>query len=193
MNIDWITNVLMVVMIAGSLFLAVVSYVPGIPKMLAPTWSTQFFSTVLVVIASKLVTLYAVLTWALTDSAGTRHAFFIWGYFMCMFFGIFVYFNFGASERERANTVLILQPTALAIVVTGGILLFYSYCAILAYNYWTGQPDKLIFLNISLISAVDFLFFSLLWLRYWLRRDHVTREAITHQKQGRPATGSAKR
>jgi hypothetical protein len=171
-------NLLMAVMIAGSFFLAIVSYIPRFPKMLAPAWSTQFFATVLVVITSKLITIYAVATWALTDAAGTGHRFFIWGYLLCMFFGIFVYFNFGASQRERANTVLILQPAPLAVIVTGGILLYYSYCAWIGYQYWTAQPEKQIFLQIALISAVDFVFFLLLWLRYWLWRRSIIREAL---------------
>ncbi|MEW5940356.1 MAG: hypothetical protein AB1750_11875 [Chloroflexota bacterium] len=174
---DLLVNALMFVMILGSLFLAVVSFVPRFPKMVAPTWSTQFFATVIVVIASKVVTLYAILHWFLTSAAGTNHAFFIWGYFLCMWFGIFVYFNFGSSERERANTVRLLESTPLAITVSFGILLYYSFCAAIGYGYWQEQPDKSIFLYIALISVVDFFFFAVLWLRYWLRRGQVTAQA----------------
>jgi glucan phosphoethanolaminetransferase (alkaline phosphatase superfamily) len=183
MNSEWIVNGLMVVMVLGSLFLAVASYVPRFSKMLTPSWSTQFFSTVIVVIASKLITLYVVLTWLLTAMQGTQHTFFIWGYFLCMFFGIYVYFNFGSSERERANVVRILENKGLAVLISLGILLFYSFCTATAYSYWTSQPDKTVFLNISQISVVDFFFFSLLWLRYWLTRDQVTKEAQAYQKK----------
>ena len=180
---DFVVNGLMVVMVLGSLFLAVVSYLPRFPRLITPTWSTQYFSTVIVVIASKLITLYAVLIWMLTARAGTQHEFFIWGFFLCMLFGIYVYFNFGASERERANTVRILENKPLAILVSIGILLFYSFCTLTSYSYWTAQPDKTIFLDISLIAAVDFFFFSLLWLRYWLTRDTVTKQAVEFQKK----------
>lgn len=177
MNSDLPINILMFVMILGSLFLAVVSFIPRFPKMVTPTWSTQFFSTVIVVIASKVVTLYAVLYWFITDAAGTDHSFFIWGYFLCMWFGIFVYFNFGSSERERANTVRILESTPLAILVSLGILLYYSFSTVTSYGYWQTQPEKIIFLHIALISVVDFFFFAVLWLRYWLTRQQVTAEA----------------
>jgi Na+/glutamate symporter len=180
---ETIVNSLMSIMIAGSLFLAVASYLPQFPKLITPTWSTQFFSTVIVVIASKLITIYVVLTWWLTSLAGTQHTFFIWGYFLCMFFGIYVYFNFGSSERERANTIRVLANKSLAILISIGILLFYSFCTWTSYTYWTQQPDKTVFLNIGLISVTDFFFFALLWLRYWLTRDTVTQQAIEYQKQ----------
>jgi hypothetical protein len=180
---EMFANAIMFVMILGSLFLAVVSFIPRFPKMVAPTWSTHFFSTVIVVIASKVITLYAVLYWFLTDAAGTDHAFFIWGYFLCMWFGIFVYFNFGASERERANTVRLLESTPLAVVVSLGILLYYSSSTWTSYAYWQSQPDKMIFLHIALISVVDFFFFAVLWIRYWLTRKHVTAQA--HQYDAR--------
>ena len=177
MNNDLVPNIIMFVMILGSLFLAVVSFIPRFPKMVAPTWSTHFFATVILVIASKVITLYAVLYWFLTDAAGTDHSFFIWGYFLCMWFGIFVYFNFGSSERERANTVKILEPKPLALLVSLGILLYYSSSTWTSYSHWQAQPDKMIFLHIALISVVDFFFFSVLWLRYWLTRKQVIAQA----------------
>src|SRR5262245_15343975 len=117
MSADFAINVLMTIMIAGSLFLAVVSYLPKFPKMFAPPWSTQFFSTVIVVIASKLVTLYVVLVWFVTDNGAAQNPYFLWGYFLCMLFGIFVYFHFGTSEQSRAQTVRILESTPLAITI----------------------------------------------------------------------------
>jgi hypothetical protein len=177
MNSELLVNGLMFIMILGSLFLAVVSYIPRFPKMVAPTWSTHFFATVIVVIASKVITLYAVLYWYLTARAGTEHAFFIWGYFLCMWFGIFVYFHFGSSERERANTVKLLESTPLALIVSLGILLYYSFSTVTSYGYWQAQPDKEVFLHIALISAVDFFFFAVLWLHYWLTRPRVIAQA----------------
>ncbi len=177
-----VVNVLMGMMVVGSLFLAVVSYIPRFPRMLAPTWSTQFFSTVIVVIASKLITVYSVFAWFVMDAAGTRNATFLWAYFLCMFFGIFVYFNFGTSERTRAQTVRILESTPLAVTITVGILLFYSFTAATSYAYWQAQAGKAIFLQVAIISLVDFFFFSLLWLRYWLARERITQEAIAFQK-----------
>lgn len=175
-----IVNVLMTIMIAGSLFLAIASYLPQIKSLPAPSWSTQFFSTVLVVITSKVITLYVVLHWFLTAAEGTQHLFFIWGYFLCMLFGIYVYFNFGSSERERMNVVRVFENTRLAALISFGILLFYSFCTYVSYTYWTAQPEKTVFLGICLISAVDFFFFSLLWLRYWTQRTAITKEAADY-------------
>ena len=178
-----IINILMGIMIAGSFFLAIASYLPQIKSLPTPTWSTQFFSTVLVVITSKVITLYLVLVWCFTAAAGTDHRFFIWGYFLCMLFGIYVYFNFGSSERERMNVVHIFQNTSLAALISFGILLFYSFCTYVAYGYWTAQPDKFVFLGIALISFVDFFFFALLWLRFWIQRKAITKEAKQYRKE----------
>lgn len=180
---EFFADVLMTIMIIGSLFLAVVVYIPKFPRIYNPSWSNQFFSTVIVVIASKVVTVYAFLVWYLTDQAGTPHPYFVWGYFLCMLFGIFVYFNFGTSEYARAQTVRILESTLLAIVITFGILLFYSFAAWTAYAYWSGGSGKPIFLQIAVISAVDFFFFTLLWLRYWLQRRQITRHAVAYQEK----------
>jgi hypothetical protein len=177
---ETIVNTLMAVMIAGSLFLAAASYLPQFKSLPTPSWSTQFFSTVLVVIASKVITLYVVLYWYLTAKEGTEHTFFIWGYFLCMLFGIYVYFNFGSSERERMNVVRIFENRPLAAFISFGILLFYSFCTYVSYNYWGAQPEKTVFLGIALISVVDFFFFSLLWLRYWTQRAAITKEAAEY-------------
>lgn len=177
---ETIVNALMAVMIAGSLFLAVASYLPQFKNLPTPSWSTQFFSTVLVVITSKVITLYVVLYWFFTAKEGTEHTFFIWGYFLCMLFGIYVYFNFGSSERERMNVVRIFENARLAAFISFGILLFYSFCTITGYNYWVAQPEKTVFLGIALISAVDFFFFFLLWLRYWVKRNAITKEAADY-------------
>ncbi len=177
-----IVNVLMGIMIAGSFFLAIASYLPQLKTLPTPSWSTQFFSTVLVVITSKVITLYVVLVWYLTAVQGTQHVFFVWGYFLCMLFGIYVYFNFGSSERERMNVVRIFENTPLAALISFGILLFYSFCTYVSHTYWTAQPDKNIFLGITLISVVDFFFFALLWLRYWIQRNEITKEANQYHK-----------
>jgi hypothetical protein len=180
-----IVNALMAIMIAGSFFLAIASYLPQLETLPTPSWSTQFFSTVLVVITSKVITLYLVLAWVLTAIAGTQHIFFIWGYFLCMLFGIYVYFNFGSSERERMNVMRIFENAPLAVLISLGILLFYSFCTYVGYTYWMAQPDKIVFLGIALISVVDFFFFALLWLRYWLQRVEITKEAEQYYKDSR--------
>ncbi len=191
MGIDFLVNAVITIMIAGSLFLAIVSYIPNFPKMIAPTWSTQFFSTVIVVIASKLVTLYAVLIWFVTEREGTPNAYFVWGYFLCMLFGIFVYFNFGTAEQSRAQTVRILESTPLAVMICGGILLYYSFSAVVVYSYWSASIGKPIFLHIAVISLVDFFFFLLLWLRYWLKREKITGEATAYRQKIRDNKASA--
>lgn len=184
---ETLVNALMVVMIGGSFFLAVASYLPQFKSLPTPSWSTQFFSTVLVVITSKVITLYVVLYWYMTAAAGTPHTFFIWGYFLCMLFGIYVYFNFGSSERERMNVVRLFENARLAAVISSGILLFYSFCGYVSYTYWNAQPDKVVFLGIALISVVDFFFFALLWLRYWLQRSVITKEAQQYHRDQLPS------
>lgn len=186
MSQELLINGLMSVMVVGSLFLAIVSFIPRFPKMIVPTWSTQFFSTVIVVIASKLITLYAVLAWFATGMVGTQNPYFIWSYFLCMLFGIFVYFHFGTSERTRTQTVRILESTKLAVGVSLGILLYYSFSTVVAYSYWLSQKAELVLLAIAIISLVDFFFFFLLWLRYWLRREQITKEAVASLQESPP-------
>lgn len=177
MSFQLLIDGLMSVMIVASFFLATVSFIPRFPGMLVPTWSSQFFSTIIVVIASKLITVYAVLIWFIGGMAGAQHAYFIWSYFLCMLSGIFVYFHFATSERNRRRTIQILESTILASMVSGGILFYYAFSAIAAYAYWLNQKNEQVLLYITVISLVDFFFFGLLWLRYWLQRRQITKEA----------------
>lgn len=176
MSLQLLIDGLMSTMIIASFFLATVSFIPKLPGMLVPTWSSQFFSTIIVVIASKLITVYSVLIWFFGDMGG-QHAYFIWSYFLCMLSGIFVYFHFATSERNRRQTIQILESTILASMVSGGILFYYAFSAIVAYAYWLHQKNELVLLYITVISLVDFFFFSLLWLRYWLQRGQITKQA----------------
>lgn len=178
MSLEFLINGLMSAMAVASLFLATVSFMPKFPGMLVPTWSSQFFSTIIVVIASKLITVYAVLVWFLTGMAGAQNAYFIWSYFLCMLLGIFVYFHFGTSERNRSQTIRILRSTLLAGAVSVGILFYYAFTAIVAYAYWLQQRSEAVLLYITIVSVVDFFFFGLLWLRYWLQRRQITKEAM---------------
>lgn len=177
MSLEFLINGLMSAMAVASLFLATVSFMPKFPGMLVPTWSSQFFSTIIVVIASKLITVYVVLVWFVTGMVGTQNTYFIWSYFLCMLLGIFVYFHFGTSERNRRQTIRILESTILAIMISAGILFYYAFTAIVAYSYWLHQKSELVLVYITVISLVDFFFFGLLWLRYWLRRGQITKEA----------------
>jgi hypothetical protein len=95
-----------------------------------------------------------------------------------MLSGIFVYFHFGVSPRSRAHTVQLLASTRLAVPITGGILLFYAFCTVVAYGYWRQQSGPMVLLEIAVISVVDLLFFALLWLRYWVQRERITKDAL---------------
>lgn len=163
-----------------AVILGIISYIPYANSYLnisAPSLSTLFLSVIILIITSKLLTLYAVLYWKLdSTSYQSTQSLFIWSFFISMLFGIFVYFNFAIGESQRETTLnQLYNNTLLAVILCIGILFFYAYCSIYAFmNHFTNQfedtspANQLILKQIGIISSVDLVLFSLLWIRYWL-------------------------
>ena len=170
-------DVIIIFMTLFAVILGVISYIPGLNSYFnisVPSLSTLFYSVIILIITSKLLTLYAVLYWNMdTASTQSSNKLFIWSFFISMLFGILVYFNFAIGESERTNTLSKLDGNLLlAIILCIGILFFYSYCAFYSFNNNTDlEPaNQIIMKQISIISSVDLVLFSLLWIRYWISR-----------------------
>jgi hypothetical protein len=168
-------DIIIIFMTIFAVILGIISYIPYANSYLqisVPSVSTLFLSIIILIITSKLLTLYAVLYWKMdSTSSQSTQSLFIWSFFISMLFGIFVYFNFAIGESERTTTLHQLDNNLLlAIILCIGILFFYSYCAIYAFTNQskdTSPANQLILKQIGIISSVDLALFSLLWIRYW--------------------------
>jgi len=171
-----INDIIIIFMTIFAVLLGVISYVPIINSYLdihIPSLSTLFLSIIILIITSKLLTLYAVLYWNMEDTSNeSTQKTFIWCFFISMLFGIFVYFNFAIGETERSHTLEQLNENVmLAVILCIGILFFYSYCAVYAFQHQTDDvspSNQLVLKQIGIISSVDLALFTLLWVRYWL-------------------------
>jgi hypothetical protein len=165
----------------SAVLLSLLSYLPKtIKRMISndietPTLNTVFLSVVILVITSKLCTVYGTLDWTMREKSQTCDTqggatLFIWCFFISMLFGILVYSNFAIGNSDRERTLSLLQRNKLLSgVLCFGILGFYVVSALGANHHRknTDIPTKVLLERVVIISTVDFVLFVLLWIRFW--------------------------
>lgn len=153
-----------------TLLLSLISYT-NLTNLSMPTLSTLFFGTIIVVITSKLLTIYSTIKWRLSSEyKNTPQKEYIYLYTIAMILGIYVYFNVGCSNIDRQSLFSILKENkSVAIIITLGILIYYSFCAFTSYKLYNDKINagQDIFSNIFIISVVDFFFFLIFFIRFW--------------------------
>lgn len=159
--------------------LSLISYLPKTLKSKiskdidTPILNTVFLSVVILVITSKLCTVYGTLDWTMREKNQTSDGnatTFIWCFFTSMLFGILVYSNFAIGIDDRERTLSLLQrKKLLSGILCVGILGFYVISALGANHHCktADSPTKVLLERIVIISTVDFVLFVLLWIRFW--------------------------
>lgn len=171
----------------SAVVLSLLSYLPTTIKskiskdIKTPSLSTVFLSVVILVIMSKLCTVYGTLDWTMHQTCDSKGGatLFIWCFFISMLFGILVYSNFAIGNADRERTLSLLQRNKLLSgILCVGILGFYVVSALGANHHRksTDTQTKVLLERIVIITTVDFVFFVLLWVRFWVE---VRRQKIT--------------
>jgi hypothetical protein len=180
-----LVNIVSIFMAVCAGILGIISYIPGLKDWLdisTPSLSHYFLATILIVLMSKFITLYLILYWRTSPDYTEQSVYtiFIWSYFVSVMMGIFVYFNFAVGQQQRETTLRHLSThKIMAFFLCVGILFFYGFSSIYAYNQSTTTvstdkdgnkvktPLSSLFSSICIISGIDLVLFILLWIRYW--------------------------
>ena len=176
-----IVNIISIFMAVCAGILGIISYIPGIKDWLdisTPSLSHYFLATILIILTSKFITLYLILYWRTSPeyTEQSLHNIFIWSYFVSILMGIFVYFNFAVGQQQRETTLdHLMHHKIIAFFLFIGILFFYGFSSIYSYNQSNttlidnkSTPLSSLFKSIGIISAIDFILFGLLWVRFWV-------------------------